>query len=717
MSLRRSSVNYLNLCGLLILLAACGCTTAQESGGGGLPLINPSFESWSGGAPAGWNLDAKVRSKGKISENRSVAREGNAALQLSPNSSNTPSDSPYGVGQLFSVASHGGREITIGAWLGATGSANAILGVFLLDARGQNAGGEMLRQAAGSEGLTKQSTTIAIPQAASGMNMIVFCVAEGTSGQAYFDGIVLSLSASGAPAPAPAPAPGAPLTATIRVDVSKNLRTIPKSLYGANIEWAFNANEMWVAGRPREDVVSLTRDSGVSLLRFPGGVFSDYYHWRDGIGDPAKRPTTLHYPNGPTSKHVMGTDELVALAKQVNARLLLSVNAGTGTAEEAADWVRYLDKTAPDAVAFWEIGNELYMKDDMSGGSMPPKDYARKVREFAAAMRAVNPRIKVGAIGGLNQGRYSFISYEDWTRTVLRDASGSIDFLAVHNAYAPVMINAENAAPDKVYAALLAAPLLIDKNLDALEKSIRDNAGARAEKIGIAVTEWGPFFHVQPSSVWVDHVKTLGSALFVADTLRVFVEHPKMEMATFFKLTEPTFMGWMGPRDGKYIAKPMLLAFQLYTNHFYSQLIESRADSPTYNSPAVGVIDAVQNVPYLTAVASRDPSNNRISVIVVNKHPQKDIEAAVSFSGIGGLTRAESHTLTGDSLDAHTGTTLLKIPGLTWGTQRTVTGSAPFNAPERANVRVVRATIDVKGDNLRHVFPAHTVTCLELSYD
>ena len=43
-------------------------------------------------------------------------------------------------------------------------------------------------------------------------------------------------------------------------------------------------------------------------------------------------------------------------------------------------------------------------------------------------------------------------------------------------------------------------------------------------EIGLAVTEWGPWFQVDPQGRYTDHVKTLGSALYVASTLKVFVE-------------------------------------------------------------------------------------------------------------------------------------------------------------------------------------------------
>jgi alpha-N-arabinofuranosidase len=688
-----------------------GCASGQVTSD---PIANPSFESW-GELPAAWNLDAKVRSKGAIAQNHSLATDGATALQLSPNKNNTPSDSPFGVGQLVDLAPYGGSTMSVRAALGATGSATAVLGAFAIDGQGQIVVGQQLRQSAGLDELSIQRTSLDIPTNANGMKLIVFCVVEGTSGHAYFDDIKVAL----ANAQGSTPVASNPLEASIQIDISKTVRVLPRSLFGANLEWAFNANDLWNpdAKQLRPEALRLIDEGGVALIRFPGGVLSDAYHWKDGIGNPATRRSTKHYPRGPESRHVVGTDEILQLARTIDANLLFTVNAGTGTAQEAADWVRYVERSDDNRVAFWEIGNELYMRDDMSGASMSPADYAKKVRSFSTAMRAVDPSIKIGAIGGLNYGRYSFISYPDWTKTVLRQTGNDIDFIAVHNAYAPVLINAENEKPANVYSALLAAPILVGRNLDALTDLIRKEAPDSADRMEIAITEWGPFFHVSPGSSWVDHVKTLGSALFVADTLRVFAERPKVTIATFFKLMEPTFMGWLGPRDGKYIPKPAFLAFELYTQHCFPQVLATQVSSPTYDSPGAGVVDAVRDVPYLTALAAKDPNTARISVIVVNKHPTADITTDISASGIGAFSTGTRWTLTGKSLDSHTGTQLQKIPGLTWAEQKSMAGQGSFNASDKANVEVVEDSFIVQAPVAHITFPAHSVTAVELLYD
>jgi alpha-L-arabinofuranosidase len=146
--------------------------------------------------------------------------------------------------------------------------------------------------------------------------------------------------------------------------------------------------------------VSLIRPG---VLRFPGGTLSDYYHWRYGVGPVSTltKPTSLL--GGPEmSYHGFGTDEALKLAAMTGSRLLLTVNVGTGTAQEAADWVRYVN-TPTRRVVDWELGNELYAYTFSTAAAritIPPDVYAQKVKEFAQAMRAVDPGIRIGAIGG-----------------------------------------------------------------------------------------------------------------------------------------------------------------------------------------------------------------------------------------------------------------------------------------------------------------------------
>ena len=109
------------------------------------------------------------------------------------------------------------------------------------------------------------------------------------------------------------------------------------------MEWRWNANSLWLeySHQPHPEIVRLTRELNISLIRYPGGVYSDAYHWKDGIGPYEKRPEVIHEPGlRDRSRPNFGTDEALHFARQVNCQILITVNAGSGTDREAADWLR-----------------------------------------------------------------------------------------------------------------------------------------------------------------------------------------------------------------------------------------------------------------------------------------------------------------------------------------------------------------------------------------
>lgn len=92
----------------------------------------------------------------------------------------------------------------------------------------------------------------------------------------------------------------------------------------------------------RTDVVEAARAMGVTNVRFPGGCFAPYYHWKDGIGPVEQRPLTRYLANGQyPASNAVGTDEFMTWCNAVGAEPYFCVNMGTGTPEEARDWVEY----------------------------------------------------------------------------------------------------------------------------------------------------------------------------------------------------------------------------------------------------------------------------------------------------------------------------------------------------------------------------------------
>ena len=76
----------------------------------------------------------------------------------------------------------------------------------------------------------------------------------------------------------------------------------------------------------------------VPNFRWPGGCFADGYHWRDGLGEPSKRPRTYNYwqatmPAGydATETNQFGIHEFMHLCRLTGAEPYLAANMGSGS--------------------------------------------------------------------------------------------------------------------------------------------------------------------------------------------------------------------------------------------------------------------------------------------------------------------------------------------------------------------------------------------------
>ncbi len=124
----------------------------------------------------------------------------------------------------------------------------------------------------------------------------------------------------------------------------------------------------------RNDVVAALKKINVPNLRWPGGCFADEYHWRDGIGPRAQRPTMINtHWGGVTEDNSFGTHEFFELCEQLGTEPYICGNVGSGSVEEMSKWVEYItfDGKSPMAdlrrqngreqpwkVKYWGIGNE-----------------------------------------------------------------------------------------------------------------------------------------------------------------------------------------------------------------------------------------------------------------------------------------------------------------------------------------------------------------------
>ncbi|MDQ3003325.1 MAG: carbohydrate-binding protein, partial [Fibrobacterota bacterium] len=117
------------------------------------------------------------------------------------------------------------------------------------------------------------------------------------------------------------------------------------------------------------------------VIRYPGGLRADDDHWRQ----------VLDKKDG-----MVDTDEFLDWLKETGTEAMFTVNFGKGTPQEAADWVKYVNKTKKAGVRFWEIGNELY--GDWHPQHTTGTDYGMRAAEFIKAMKAADPSIQVAVV-------------------------------------------------------------------------------------------------------------------------------------------------------------------------------------------------------------------------------------------------------------------------------------------------------------------------------
>ena len=91
----------------------------------------------------------------------------------------------------------------------------------------------------------------------------------------------------------------------------------------------------------RTDVIEALRELEMTIVRYPGGNFASGYHWRDGVGARDQRPAVRELAWQSIEPNTFGTDDFMTLCRKLDWQPMFAVNLGTGSPEEARDWVDY----------------------------------------------------------------------------------------------------------------------------------------------------------------------------------------------------------------------------------------------------------------------------------------------------------------------------------------------------------------------------------------
>ncbi|HET7541754.1 MAG TPA: hypothetical protein VFK05_17890 [Polyangiaceae bacterium] len=325
------------------------------------------------------------------------------------------------------------------------------------------------------------------------------------------------------------------LPSTASVDLRTNLGVLSAIAVGANAAaWDHNLID--------PGVPDLLEDANIQVMRYPGGSTSDNYHWLSNTpDDPAQGGTDP----------VANFDAYMSVVERAGARAMITVNYGSGTPAEAADWVRYANlggrhyrgpvPTYPGAspkghdydIRYWEIGNELYGNGtygatwEVDHKAHNPTTYANGVVSYSAAMKAVDPSIRIGAVltapGNWPDGQTNVDSPEPWNDTVLPIACSALDFVSIH--WYPQGPTGESdadllASPANGQATPVSYTPSIADMVATLRAKLSQYCGAHAKAVQIMVTETNSVSY-NPGK----QTTSLVNALFLTDQVLTWLEN------------------------------------------------------------------------------------------------------------------------------------------------------------------------------------------------
>lgn len=488
------------------------------------------------------------------------------------------------------------------------------------------------------------------------------------------------------------------LEASIAVDFTNPEGAIDKAIYGQFIEHLGRAvnGGIFEEGSPladkkgiRLDVLEKIKRLQPTILRYPGGTFTKIYHWMDGIGPLNQRHARPNLIWGGVENNHFGTNEAIAYAKTIGADPYFSVNMGTGTAEEAGNWVEYCNGAQatyyadlrrknghkdPFKVKYWGLGNEEAAGPDI-GRLQKVEDYVKEAWFYTKAMKLQDPSIKLILSGADDMA---------WNEYLLKEMGGVCDYISMH-----CYVGADKAKP----ASLFPRVEKLEKNILALKQKIQSLTPAkvtgfarwyrfppRPDPVKIAIDElgiWEPgggVYNLEDQYNW-NHA--LGTATFFNIMQR---QASVVGMATWAQ-TVNVLAPIMTSKTAS-VCQTIYYPMQFYRRHAGNISLKCEVKTPELQTPGS------ENAQVLDVSATLYDRDGTFTLFVVNRHP----ESAVKTS-LGNIDSKKYNTVKAYELNA-----------------ANITAMNTITQPGK-NV-VTESEKKLSGLVPEYTFPAHSITAL-----
>jgi alpha-L-arabinofuranosidase len=412
----------------------------------------------------------------------------------------------------------------------------------------------------------------------------------------------------------------------------------------------------------RTDVLDLTRELGVSTVRYPGGNFVSGYTWEDAIGPKDQRPRKLDLAWKTIETNEVGVDEFAAWCRKAGVEPMMAVNLGTRGVDAATALVEYCNHPSgsywsdlrvshgakdPHNIRIWCLGNE--MDGPWQIAHKNARDYGILAQQTAHAMRLVDPDLELVACGSSSRRMPTFGS---WEAEVLEHTYDVVDYVSLHSYYRP---------KDGDFASFLASGVDMDQMIESVIATCDYvKAKVRSKKtINLSYDEWNVWYHergderewVEAPALYQDEY-SLADAVVVGSLLNSLLRRAdRVTMACFAQLVNviaPMTTENGGPAWRQSTFYPMKYAFTYGVGH----TLRVEPSGPVVDTTEYGA------VPQLDCTATLDSESGDVAIFAVNRSLTEplgvvaDVRALGSGAGDSGVRPVAHVALHGPDRDA-----------------------------------------------------------------
>jgi alpha-N-arabinofuranosidase len=403
----------------------------------------------------------------------------------------------------------------------------------------------------------------------------------------------------------------------------------------------------------RRDVLEALARMQMPVIRYPGGNFVSGYHWMDGIGPKDERPTVRELAWQSIETNQMGTDEFVTLCRKLDWTPMMAVNLGTGTPEEARNWVEYCNAPAgtrysslraeygnetPHAVPLWCLGNE--MDGPWQLGHVPAEQYGIRAQQAAKMMKDVDRSIELVVCGTSHPG---LPSYMHWDRKVLEIVGDHADYVSLHRYVG----NRKGDTAD-----FLAVTNHVDAQIEQMDAVCRVVAAGRKslKRPYICFDEWNVWYKNMEMDGAGKHAPhlieeryNLEDALVVAGFLNSFLRHADVvKIATIAQIVN--VIAPILTRGDELLLQTIYHVFEMYSRRRAGASLRTVVDGPGYFGATSGRVRTIDTSAIL--------GGGRLHVFATNRSLDEAAPLLIRLADrkIGAVANAE--ILTGEDAKA-----------------------------------------------------------------